>query len=743
MNNIFIVGSPNVGKSTLFNKITWKLSKVANYDNVTFKNSNGQLRSNKNINIVDTPGIYSIDSKYKENEILKYLLDNKTSVCSIISTCNIERDLFLTIDLFESGNLEYVVLNKINSKNEKYNIFNLERKLNTKVFEVNGNTGSGIRIFSNYISNNYNDNYELKNNSYIKYNKKIESFIEDIEKLDINIGVTKRFYAIQFLIENMTIINHSKKNKYFDIIKKLTKKNKLSNSDIQSIFNAKKQFLSKLLGNFIENKNITKNNFNKNSIFNRLLDNSYFIVILFIVSIFGIYFLTFSQWTGTYLQDLMNNGFDQLKTIIETSMINSGIDSWWVNFVKDGMFDGIFTTLSFIPWIIILTFLTTLLEQIGFLSRVSLATDKILEKFGISGRTLVNLFMGTGCNIPAIMMCKNCSSKKEKIITIMIMPLISCSARVVVYGWIVQAFNIQAYNFLFIFSLTLISFLISLFTGLLFSNTMFRKSKTIFASEIIQWRLPDISTICKTVLLEVYSFIKKVIILIFIINLAIWVLTNVSFTGIITDGNTSKSILRYLSYPFEYILYPTGIFLNNQDSWKLSMSLIASFPAKEIAASNLEILFGGSSNFGIYLKTSLPYTWSALLSSYISFFMFYLPCVATAVTIWKELGWKYLVLNIVSIFCGTYLLSCIIYSVVGSISLFINGITNISIIAIFSTLIFISSLLLIIKIVRVYLQNKGLFESKKINKLFKYTNWSVIGILATLLITNNVLILNI
>ncbi len=743
MNKVFIVGSPNVGKTTLFNKITWKFSKVANYDNVTFKNSSGSLRTNKNVTIVDTPGIYSIDSKYKKNDILKYLIDNKVSICSILSTSNLERDLYLTIDLFETGNLNYIVLNKINEFNNQYNTFSIERKLDAKVFKINGNTGKGIKIFSNYLSNDSSCNFKT-NNKKIIYNKKIESFISKINDLDFDIQISKRFYAIQFLIGNMTIIEHAKNNNLIDTMNLLIKKCKINHDDIQSIFNTKKDFINKLLTLFKDNNTqINKFSLHKKTKLHDIFNNSYLTIFLFIILILIIYFLTFSQWTGTYLQDLMNTGFDDLKTIIENSMLGSGINEWWINFVKDGIFDGIFTTLSFIPWIIILTTLTTLLEQIGFLSRVSIATDKVLDKFGISGRTLVNLFMGTGCNIPAIMMCKNASNKKEKIITSMIIPLISCSARVVVYGWIVEAFNIQAYNFLFTFSLTIISFIISLFVGLFFSNTMFRKSKTIFASEVIEWRWPDLSTIARTVVLEVYSFIRKVILFIFVINLLIWILTNLSFTGIITGGDSSDSILRYLSYPFEYFLYPTGIFMNNSDSWKLSMSLVSSFPAKEIAASNLEMLFGGSQEFGLYLQSSLPHTWIALLSSYISFFMFYLPCVATAITIWKELGWKYLVLNIVSIFLGTYLLSCIIYSVVGSISLFANGITNISIIILFSILIILVLSLSVIKFVRINLQNKGFFEKEINNKIFKYINWTIVGVLAILLITNNILIINI
>lgn len=731
-NNIFLLGAPNVGKSTIFNKLTWKVSKTANYDNITFENNTANLRNNKEIKITDTPGIYSLDSIYIENDFLKYAIKNQVYTCSIISTKSIKRDLYMTIDLAESGILSNIVINNINDKPINVSsIFKLERKFKVKVFNVIANTGSGLKILSNYFETNNLCKSELK----IKYSNKIEKFLIDSEKLIPNIEISKRYYLIQFLLGNKTIINNTID---FGINKKIIKsikKHKITEKDIDNIREIRDRIINEIF-KLVEVDQEKKKN-------NKIFLNSYFMLFLFITSIILIYFLTFSQWTGTYISDQMSNGFDALKEIIATSMNKSGIDNWWIEFVNSGLLDGIFTTLCFIPWIIILTGLTTLMEQSGFLSKVSICIDRMLDRFGVSGRTVVNLFMGTGCNIPAIMMCKNAINRREKVITSMIIPLVSCSARVVVFGWIVEAFNLESYNFLIIFSLTVISFIIALSTGMIFSNTLFRKNKTIFISEIIEWRKPDFSTLIKTIIIEVYNFVKKIILVILIINLIVWVLSNVSINGLIYDGDTSNSILRYICLPFEYALYPTGIFLNNDESWKLSMSLISSFPAKEIAASNLELLFGGSHEFGTYLMNSNPYTWVATLCSYLSFFMFYLPCVATAITIWKELGWKYLVINIVSIFIGTYVLSCIIYNVIGSLSLFANGITNISVISLFIVVITLLITISVIKITRNLLQNRGYIENIKINKIFKYLNISFIVIIAITLITNNIIILNI
>ena len=546
------------------------------------------------------------------------------------------------------------------------------------------------------------------------------------------------FLVTQFLKNNSFIINYLKNINLYDKLIQLIKKYKISDSDISKIDEVKQNFINELLEQmFIDKQPCKKSKFN-NSFFNKLNELTFnpFITILgFVIVLFLIYFITFDQYTGTWISDQVNLGFDTLKEIMRNSMNNDEFNEWTQNFFTDGIFDGIFTTLGFVPWIIILSFFTTILEQTGYLSRISITLDSLLDRYGISGRSIVNIIMGTGCNVPSIIMTKNSNSKKERITTIMLLPLVSCSARTVVFGWISQAFGIQQYSFLLILLLTLFSIIIALLLGLLLSNTLFRKEKTIFISEIIPWRFPSILIVLKRTCVDVYDFLRRVLLVIFGTNILIFLLSNLGPTGI---ADTNNSFMYYISYPFRYMLYPTGIY----GTWELSISLLSSFPAKEIAATNLEMFFGGPEEFGNALKLINPHLWPAIIASYLSFFLFYLPCFATAITIKKELGWKYLLLNIFGVFLGSYLLSCIIYNIVGSLSTFHYGDYSSSNISLFVVQIILFVIFITIYLNRIRLQNKGFIESRLLNRIYKYSFIFIILVWSSLIIANNVLMIN-
>ena len=406
-------------------------------------------------------------------------------------------------------------------------------------------------------------------------------------------------------------------------------------------------------------------------------------------------------------------------------------------FVNSGLLGGIFTVLGFIPWIIIITFFITILEQIGYFSRVSVSFDKVFEKFGLSGRSLVNLITGIGCNIPSIMMARNCHSKKERIISILVAPLISCSARIVVFGWIGQALfaNSEDMNWLFVYGLVIFSCVITLIFGMFFSKTLFRNKSTFFMIEISKWRLPDFFVIFKKILFEIWNFIKRIIIVIFIFNLLVWFLT---YTGPIkgalelsysenkeiylTEEMQKTSWIYYISEYLRYIFLPLGF----GKDWRMVASLVSAFPAKEIAASNLEILFNGQQGFLDYFN-SLSQLKIATIISYLIFLSFYTPCVSATIVIKKETNKKIMFIHLLSAFFITYLFSMIGFSVIGLIEQLANGIQLSNDISIACLILFISILALIIfmfisKIPRFYFLKKYNNQSVFWNRFSKISN---------------------
>ncbi len=747
-NNYLLVGAPNVGKSTTFNKLTWKTSQVANYDNVTSSNLTAKLRGTKDILITDTPGTYGINHTVSKDCVTLKTMINKNyhGVINIVSANALKRDLYTTLDILESGKLEYLVINMIDElKHKKINIISLERRLGCKVFTTSSLKGSGIKELKAFLITTHDPEKKVKTELNIKYNKKILDLANEFSKQLNFCTLNPIFITMKALLNNQLMIERLQKEGIYDDFLKLKSKFKVTNKDVEEVIKQKENFINEIYEKAYidvpQKKESTEKERKFRNSFNKLSFNPLFVIPTFILILIFIYFITFDKNYGIgWIVEQINGGFEELINIMRKSMEQQNMNPWTINFLSNGLFDGIFTTLGFIPWIMSLTFFTVILEQTGYLSRISIVLDRVLEKFGISGRTIVNMIMGIGCNIPSIMMCKNCNNKKEKVVTTMILPLISCGARITVFGWIVNAMGVDKYSFLIIFGLTAFSIIVALFAGLTFSNTLFRKTKTIFMSEVVSWKIPNFAIALKSMLTEVVVFLKRVFVIIFFVSIVIWLLSNIGPSGLIqSEDNLEKSFMYYISYPFNYILYPAGLY---EPNGRLATSLIGSFPAKEIASGVLDTLYGSPESFHEWLKDYHHNLYPAVLASYLTFFLFYIPCFATMVVMKKELGGKYLTINILGVLLGSIILSCIMYSVVGSISTFSSNCYTNADLSLFIILIILTVLISTINIIRTKLQDLGKFELNKLNLFFRIFNITTLSVMMVLIITNNVLLVN-
>lgn len=695
-----LVGAPNVGKSTFFNKITWQNSPVGNADRITVTSKLGSLRADSKIKIIDVPGIYNLNPcSYDENVTIDTIFKQNYFTCiNIVSALSIKRDLILTTQLLESGIVKEVVVNMIDELTEyEINPFKLSQKLKTKVSLVSATKNIGVK---STVKSVLDDSVKSSNKFKITYSNTIENAIEKIIKLiPKQEKLSQRFIAVQYLEANVYVQQLFNEwnisEDALDILKKLkldlrtTKKiikeyrikfiNEIITFCKQSIKDEKRQLKT------IKCLKIQKN-------LDKLFLNPWFGWIFFILIISAIYYITFGQYAGGFINDkwtgLLEQGQDAIKQAIANSMGQQAHSLWVQNFVGDGLLGGIFTVIGFVPYIIIMFFLINLIEQTGYLSRVSLLVDKQFEKFGISGKSLITLITGIGCNIPAVMMARNSHSLKERTIVFLISPFMACSARLLVFIWIANVIVGTQFAWLLGVAFTFFTGFVTLGVGLLFSKTMFRNNHTFFLTELPRWRTPSLFIVFKKVGLETLDFLKRVTTIIFIVNLVMFLLMYISPTlGLIDDLSilasqnidwSKASLLQYISLPFQYLFYPIGL---GQD-WRFATSLLAAAPAKELAASNISLLFNGVGDVdgitaqgfinALFQSTvvTLPV---ASLVSYLVMFAFYTPCLSTTVVMRKEGGFKNTLIHLTAAFGLSYLMCFISYIGIGSIEKIIDG----------------------------------------------------------------------
>lgn len=743
LENYLLLGAPNVGKSTYFNKITWQNSPVGNIDRITVSSKNGRLRNDSSINIIDLPGVYSLNPTTNDEEVvIKTILDSNYIGCiNIIGAQSFKRDMFLTIQLLEAGILNDIVINMVDElKDYIIQPFKLSRKLGVPIHLVSARKNQGVKQSINSVVQNKKNN----NLFNLRYDDEIEEIISSFVATIPNLkNANKRFLSIQYLQGNYYIHNAFTqlgiKNELDNIISKykLTlneigiRIKEIRNKYIDNIFNFSFQKINN------SNSQLKKKQSKKN--FDRWLLNPIFGTLFFLVIIFAIYYITFGEYAGGYIANQLSSGLEKLQEIISNAMpLSTNTDQWLQMFVSDGLFNGIFTVIGFLPYIIIMFGLIYVIEQTGYLARVSLLFDNLLSKFGISGRSIITLIAGTGCNIPSVMMARNSHSLKERTILILISPFISCSARLIVFMWIAeQIFTGQGDIWLFGIAFTFISCIVALFMGLVFSRTLFRENKTFLLTEISKWRWPSLTTTFKKIMFESWDFLKRVLTIVFIVNLIIFLLNYISpVSGLVLDPNAENinyknaTFLQYLSLVFQYILYPIGL----GEDYRFASSLIAAAPAKEIAASVLETTFNtGDSTFytalfGADSIISLPV---ATLISYIFMFAFYTPCVSTIVVLKKEGGIKNLIIHLFSAFAVSYVLCLFVYVGIGSIENIVNNPNSINGLIIVIWIMFGISIiyLLINNSYWYYLSMHNLPISLHKYRVLYNSNWVVFGVM--------------
>ena len=653
-----ILGNPNVGKTSLFNALTGSYEYIGNWSGVTVEKKVGKLKDNVG-DLVDLPGIYDLSPISKDETVVTdYLMSTSfTGMINIIDACQLKRNLNLTIQLMELNKPMIIGLNMIDVATQrgiKINYQALMRKLKVPVFPIVARKAKGTHSLLGEL--NYLEPHQRRAFK-INYGTEIETAIQQICSIikQDNMYPTERlrFIAIQYLIDNVQIYQELDAM----ILEQLEPiKRKLSNATEQStrqrIEAVRNDYINQLLEDIVEYPEEDKQFFT--SKVDRLLLNRYLGIPIFLGIMWLIFQTTFT-WIGTPLSDQLDAFISgPLSEWIKSVMNTLHITSFLQDLITDGIIAGVGSVLVFVPQIVVLFFFISLLEDSGYMARIAVLMDKTMESIGLSGKSFIPMIIGFGCNVPSIMAARSIENEKERLITILVAPFMSCSARLPVYALFVGAF-FSAHQSLVVLSLYILGIVVALLVSTLLNKLILKDNQSVFIVELPTYRFPSFKTLWRSTWEKAKSFVKKAGTFIFGGSVVIWTLTYIGPHGVNVPIN--QSFMHMIGQGFANLIAPLGF-----GSWQAGATLIPGFLAKEVIISSMAILYS-SSESGLTQVIQQQFT---PLSAYafMIFILLYVPCISTVATIRKETSsWKWTLLAVVYPIATAYILTFVFYQV--------------------------------------------------------------------------------
>lgn len=653
-----ILGNPNVGKTSLFNALTGSYEYIGNWSGVTVEKKVGKLKDNVG-DLVDLPGIYDLSPISKDETVVTdYLMSTSfTGMINIIDACQLKRNLNLTIQLMELNKPMIIGLNMIDVATQrciKINYQALMRKLKVPVFPIVARKAKGTHSLLGEL--NYLEPHQRRAFK-INYGTEIETAIQQICSIikQDNMYPTERlrFIAIQYLIDNVQIYQELDAM----ILEQLEPiKRKLSNATEQStrqrIEAVRNDYINQLLEDIVEYPEEDKQFFT--SKVDRLLLNRYLGIPIFLGIMWLIFQTTFT-WIGTPLSDQLDAFISgPLSEWIKSVMNTLHITSFLQDLITDGIIAGVGSVLVFVPQIVVLFFFISLLEDSGYMARIAVLMDKTMESIGLSGKSFIPMIIGFGCNVPSIMAARSIENEKERLITILVAPFMSCSARLPVYALFVGAF-FSAHQSLVVLSLYILGIVVALLVSTLLNKLILKDNQSVFIVELPTYRVPSFKTLWRSTWEKAKGFVKKAGTFIFGGSVVIWTLTYIGPHGVNVPIN--QSFMHMIGQGFANLIAPLGF-----GSWHAGATLIPGFLAKEVIISSMAILYS-SSESGLTQVIQQQFT---PLSAYafMIFILLYVPCISTVATIRKETSsWKWTLLAVVYPIVTAYILTFVFYQV--------------------------------------------------------------------------------
>lgn len=632
-----LAGNQNCGKTTLFNQITGSNQHVGNFPGVTVDRKEGTIRGHSDAVVVDLPGIYSL-SPYTSEEIVTrdYLLKEKPDcIINIVDATNIERNLYLSMQLTELGIPMVLALNmmdEVRSNGGSVDEIKLSEELGIPVIPISASKNQGISELIRVALNTATKKTLPKRLDFCQgaVHRAIHSLSHLIEDHAQRNGVPARFAATKLLegdepMLQALALSENEVETIGHIVEEMERDVGLDRN--AALADMRYRFLEDLCATAVERPHESLQT--KRSVkIDRWLTHKYLAIPIFLAIMLTIFWLTFSV-IGAALSDLLSLGIDRLTGWADAGLTAYGINPVMHSLIIDGVFAGIGSVLSFLPIIVTLFFFLSFLEDSGYMARVAFVMDKLLRKIGLSGRSFVPMLIGFGCTVPAVMATRTLSSDRDRKMTILLTPFISCSAKLPIYAVFTAAF-FPHYRGLVMMGLYVGGILLGILSAMLLGKTAFRGNPVPFVMELPAYRLPSMKSVCLLMWDKAKDFITRAFTVIFVATLIIWFLqTFDSRFNVVSDSQAS--LLAALGKTIAPFFVPLGF-----SDWRFATALVTGFTAKEAVVSTMAVLTGTS-------IAALPELLSSLLSipaalAFLTFTLLYTPCVAAIAAIKREIG---------------------------------------------------------------------------------------------------------
>ena len=631
-----LVGNQNCGKTTLFNQLTGSNQHVGNFPGVTVDRKDGVIKGYKNTLITDLPGIYSM-SPYSSEEIVtrNFLLKEKPkAIINIVDATNIERNLYLTMQLLELNMPMVVALNMMDemSGNGGTVLINeLEAHLGVPVVPISAAKGEGIdELVSHVLHVAYYQEkpqflQHLDNQALDRCLNAIEHLIEDHAKkarIPLRFAASKLAEDDSLLLEQLDL-SQNEKEILEHIRKQLEEESDLDCS--AAIASDRFHSIIDICRQTVKKPHESKERLRSQRI-DQFLTGKYTGIPAFIGIMGIVFFLTFNV-IGSFLQGILENGVAIVTNYVDTLLTQAQINVALHSLIIDGIFNGVGTVLSFLPIIVTLFFFLSILEDSGYMARVAFIMDKLLRKIGLSGRSIVPMLIGFGCTVPGVMASRTLSSRRDRQMTIILTPFMSCSAKLPIYAFFTSVFfpgkGALVMIFLYVFGI-----LTGIIFALILKGSLFKGEPVPFVMELPNYRMPGAKNVCQLLWEKAKDFLQRAFTVIFVATIIIWFLQTFDLRfNIVTESK--ESILAILAGYIAPIFSPLGF-----GDWRISTALISGFMAKESVVSTLSILYGSTQSLLMSLTT--PAALSLLI-----FCLLYTPCIAAIASIKRELNGKW------------------------------------------------------------------------------------------------------
>lgn len=659
-----LAGNQNSGKTTLFNQLTGSNQHVGNFPGVTVDSKMGEIRGEKGNAVVDLPGIYSI-RPYTNEEIVtrSFILQEKPDgIINIVDATNIERNLYLTLQLLELHIPMVIALNmmdEVRGNGGTIDIAKMEESLGVPVVAISAVKNEGIEDLIGAIREVASRRIYPKVTDFCEkgpVHRCIHAVSHQVEDHAERIGMSPRFAATKIVEGDAEIIDRlALSDNELELMEhSIVEMEQDSGMDRNAALAAMRyDFIEKICGQAVIKCRESREHIRSMKM-DSVLTHKYFAIPVFLLIMMVIFYLTFGL-IGSFFSDLLSLGIDALSGVTERALTDYGINPVVKSLVIDGIFTGVGSVLSFLPIIVILFFFLSILEDSGYMARIAFVMDRPLRKIGLSGKSFVSMLIGFGCSVPAVMSTRTLSSDRDKKMTIMLIPFISCSAKIPIYALFAAAF-FEKRAALVMMGLYAFGILVGLLCALILKKTAFRGSSMPFMMELPNYRFPSAKSVLLLMWDKAKDFVQRAFTIIFVATLVIWFLqTFDTRLNVVTDSG--ESLLAMIGKLIAPLFVPLGF-----GDWRAATALIGGFTAKEAVVSTLGVLTGSTM---ANLSETLGQIFTPVSAvSFLVFTLLYTPCVAAVATIKRELGSALKTFGVVCMQCGVaWIVSCVVYQI--------------------------------------------------------------------------------